>query len=70
MHALPLLATLVDPYQILFGQIVPRHRPAVRLGDEPNREAATLQTARRTCPSRRARDSSPRASTDWGSTVR
>jgi hypothetical protein len=47
MHALPLLAALVDPYEILFGQIAPRRQPVVRLGDEPNREVPTLLTARR-----------------------
>ena len=47
MHALPLLAALVDPFEILFGQIGPRHRPAVRLGDEPNREVPMLRSSRR-----------------------
>jgi len=47
MHALPLLAPLVDPYVILFGQIVPHHRPAVRMGDEPNREVPILLSRRR-----------------------
>ena len=47
MHALPLLAALVDPYAILFGQIAKHHRPVVRLGDEPNREVPMLLTARR-----------------------
>ena len=47
MYALPLLAALVDPYEILFGQIAPSHRPSVRAGDEPNREVSTLLTARR-----------------------
>jgi hypothetical protein len=56
MHALPLLAAFVDPFEILFGQIVPRYRPAVRLGDEPNREVAILRaSARRTLEPTRPR---------------
>jgi hypothetical protein len=47
MHALPLLATLVDPYEILFGQIAPGSHPATRLGDEPNPEARLFRAARR-----------------------
>jgi hypothetical protein len=47
MHALPLLATLVDPYELLFRQagLHPRHE--IRFGDEPNPEARFLTTARR-----------------------
>jgi hypothetical protein len=37
MHALPLLATLVDPYMIFFRRIVPGAGLA-RFGDEPNPE--------------------------------
>jgi hypothetical protein len=38
MHALPLLAAFVDPYEIFFRQAVMRPRNAIRLGDEPNPE--------------------------------
>jgi hypothetical protein len=48
MHALPLLATLVDPYEILFRQASPRPRTEPCFGDEPNPEARLLvATARR-----------------------
>jgi len=39
MHALPLLATLVDFSEIFFHQAAPRLRPETRFGDEPNPEA-------------------------------
>jgi hypothetical protein len=45
MHALPLLAAFVDPYAILFRQVVvpPTH---IRFGDEPNPEARLFRPAR------------------------
>jgi hypothetical protein len=50
MHALPLLAILVDPYEILFRRPAPRPG-AVGLGDEPNPEARLfLALARRRPP--------------------
>jgi hypothetical protein len=47
MHALPLLASLVDPYEILFGRIVPSAHGAARFGDEPNPEARLFYATRR-----------------------
>jgi len=47
MHALPLLASLVDPYEIFFGRIVPGARGAARFGDEPNPEARLFYATRR-----------------------
>ena len=38
MHALPLLAAFVDPYEIFFHYAVMRPRNAIRFGDEPNPE--------------------------------
>lgn len=39
MHALPLLSTLVDPFEILFRQAGRRPACGAGLGDEPNPEA-------------------------------
>ena len=46
MHALPLLASLVDPYEIFFGRIVPGARDVARFGDEPNPEARLFYATR------------------------
>jgi hypothetical protein len=42
MHALPLLAALVDPYEILFRRVALRPHSQLRFGDEPNPEARLL----------------------------
>jgi hypothetical protein len=61
MHALPLLAALVDPYEILFRRAAQPAQSQPRFGDEPNPEARLLvATARRgswtpTRPSRHSR---------------
>ena len=38
MHALPLLAAFVDPYEIFYREAVVPRRTAIRFGDEPNPE--------------------------------
>jgi hypothetical protein len=54
MHALPLLAAFVDPYEIFFRQaVMPRHT-AIRFGDEPNPEARLFRAEAR-CASARQR---------------
>lgn len=48
MHALPLLASLVDPYEILFRRAMSRPSVETRLGDEPNPEVRLfIASARR-----------------------
>ena len=47
MHALPLLAAFVDPYEIFFRQAVTRPRIASRFGDEPNPEVRLFRAQAR-----------------------
>ena len=54
MHALPLLAAFVDPYEILFRLAVMQRRNAIRFGDEPNPEARLFRADARLA-SRRSR---------------
>lgn len=46
MHALPLLAALVDPFEIIFRTPVRQSDIAVRFGDEPNPEARLFHATR------------------------
>jgi hypothetical protein len=48
MHALPLLAAFVDPYEIFFRHAVMRPRNAIRFGDEPNPEVRLFRAEART----------------------
>jgi hypothetical protein len=47
MHALPLLAVLVNPYLLLFRTVGSRAAPEVRFGDEPNPDARLYFAERR-----------------------
>jgi hypothetical protein len=47
MHALPLLAAFVDPYDIFFRQAVIPPRSVIRFGDEPNPEARLFRAEAR-----------------------
>ena len=47
MHALPLLAAFVDPYEIFFRHAVMRPRNAIRFGDEPNPEVRLFRAEAR-----------------------
>ena len=40
MHALPLLAAFVDPYEVFFRQALMPRRTTIRFGDEPIRKHA------------------------------
>jgi hypothetical protein len=60
MHALPLLAVLVNPYLMLFRNAGPRAMPESRFGDEPNRKrvCTSLNAVR---PNQRGRDDNVRS---------
>ena len=66
MHALPLLAAFVDPYEIFYRQAVMPPRTAARFGDEPNPEARLFRrrrpAARWRGPSARRSELTPRKS--------
>ncbi len=55
MHALPLLATLVDPLAILLRQTAWRPNTGARFGDEPNPEARLFLAVRRNASPERPR---------------
>lgn len=55
MHALPLLATLVDPFAILLRQTAWQPDQGVRFGDEPNPEARLFLAACRNAAPERPR---------------
>jgi hypothetical protein len=55
MHALPLLAAFVDPYEIFFRQAFMPPRTASRFGDEPNLEARWFRATARHASEQRLR---------------
>ena len=51
MHALPLLAAFVDPYEIFYRKAVMPRATAIRFGDEPNPEVRWFRAQARRMPS-------------------